>query len=156
MTGDRRWPRNKQADVYAIRLAKEGDTGPLADRLRGDEDLLLELRQLAADLIEGKFKRPRGQQQKLTKLAERLCIAARVDELAKGDKKVNAVKRAAGEFGCTERAVWDAVDAVGQFWQEMKNKCGPDDKMPAEVCFRSLYEIAEAMNRRVRLAAKHK
>jgi hypothetical protein len=159
-----------QQDICAIRLTKEGDVGPLADRLRGDADLSSELRQFAADIIEGKFKRPPYPQKHLSTLVERLCIATRVDQLAdelvkaKGENRKKTrrgyqkqvVPDVANKFGCGQRKVGDAIAQAKKFYKELKSKCDPDEKMPAEVAFPLMCEIAEGLNRLKLSSAKKK
>jgi len=135
-------------DFHAIRAAKEGDVAPLADKLRGNTDLSPELRQLAADIIEGKFKRPRHRQRKITTLVRYLMMAEHVRTGArKYGKKHAAVRSAMDEFHCDERTITRAMAQERKFFQELRNKCGPDGRMPAAPAFKLLHELCGEANR---------
>ena len=114
--GDLDPPQQFELHLSSIQAALEGDAGPLADRLR---DIACKLSvadaavlRFAADMLEGKVKRPAHRPPLVATQIRQREIARYVHELcADGASKKTAIDKACAAFDCGRSTVADALAA---------------------------------------------
>jgi hypothetical protein len=135
-------------DFHIIRAANEGDYQPLIEELRKRAD---KLSMLAADIIEGKLKRPSERQKRLSKTVEYLMIAKRVDTLMETNGGVEKVAKveAATEFNCHPRTVDTAIKEAKKFYKEIEEHMGSmaNERVPMETHIKLIDELSGELNR---------
>jgi hypothetical protein len=144
-------------DFHIIRAATEGDHQPLIDELRKRPD---KVSHLAADVIEGKLKRPSHRQKTLTQQIEYVMIVMHFDGLVKtnGGNQKAAKADTAEWFGCHARTVGTAIAEAKkfnqQFNQQVKSMANADGFILLEEAFKVMDEITGAAHTAARRCNK--
>jgi hypothetical protein len=118
------------------RAKRERDFAPLIALLRSNAPITAEIRELLADILEGKLKVPANRPASLSTHLHHLLMALRVRQLA-SDRPTKAARvEAAKEFGVTERTIGTATRKL----KEYEKRFGPYDPDP----LRELNELKRA------------
>lgn len=106
--------------------AKRRDFGGLADMLRSGAELSQEVRNLLADILQGKIKNPKHRPFDPDKVIQHLGLAHRFRQLKIDRPTKNARKDAAKEFKVSERIITTAMQKLREF----EKRFGPYDPDP--------------------------
>ena len=108
------------------RAKRERDFAPLIALLRSNAPITAEIRELLADILEGKLKFPANRPARVRTHQDHLLMALRVRQLA-SDRPTKAARAdAAKEFGVTERTIKTAAREL----KEYEKRFGPYDPDP--------------------------